>query len=153
MGKDIVIHSGLAWEVWYPDSLYTTGIGGSETWVVRLAECLAKDNNVVVFGPMENQIINQVSYKNTRFWDDYSAPIDVLIVSRYPQFLSHNKKIKKVFLQVHDIFPMNDNGLTKKHLEDGTLTAVICLTSWHRDYVAQYCNIPKDNIRIVGNGI
>lgn len=153
MEKSIVIHSGLAWETWQPDSLYTTGLGGSEIWAIRLAECLANSNKVIVFGPMENQIHNKVQYKNLKDWDTYQEAIDILIISRYPQFLQHNKSVKKTLLMVHDIFPIQDNGQTKHYIECGKLDVVICLSTWHRDFVANYCKIDKERIRVIGNGI
>jgi hypothetical protein len=74
-------------------------------------------------------------------------------VSRYPQFLEPPSRAGKRYLQVHDVHPMNDNGLTRKHIENGNLNAVMCMSTWHRDYVSQICGIPKEKIIITGNGV
>jgi len=152
----IVIHSGLAWSNWDARTLHTEGLGGSEVWAIRMSEEFSKlGYRVVCFGPMQDEIYNEVEWKNQDGWDKFINMnyIDICIISRYPQFLESPIRAGKRYLQVHDVHPMNDNGLTRKHIESGNLNAVMCLSSWHRDYVSQVCQIPKEKIILVKNGI
>lgn len=152
----IVIHSGLAWSNWDARTLYTEGLGGSETWAIRMSEEFAKLGcRVVCFGPMQDEIYNGVEWKNQSKWESFLDMnwIDVCVVSRYPQFLENKIRAGKKYLMVHDVFPMNDNGLTKKHIESGNINGVLCLSTWHRDYVSQVCGISKDKIILIKNGV
>jgi len=154
--KLVVIHSGLAWSQWDARTPEKEGLGGSEIWAIRLSEELVKlGYRVVCFGPMANEIYKGVEWKNLNEYEKFLDAnwIDYLIVSRYPQFLEPPSRAGKRYLQVHDVHPMNDNGLTRKHIENGNLNAVMCMSTWHRDYVSQICGIPKEKIIITGNGV
>jgi glycosyltransferase involved in cell wall biosynthesis/predicted SAM-dependent methyltransferase len=154
--KLIAIHTGLAWEEWGPESI-KTGIGGSETAAYRMATELAKfsDNRVVIFAPCKSQVYEGVEWKHIDEFEKFISMnfIDTFVISRYPEFLEKNIRAKQKYLWTHDVHPMNDSGLTKKHIESGNLTAVFVLSTWHRDYVSQICGISKDKIIITGNGI
>ena len=156
--KLIVIHSGLAWEQWDEKSIDNGGIGGSETAACKMAENFVKlGYRVILFAPCESHVNKGVEWKNVDEWNDFIEKnyIDIVVISRYVQFFENNIRAGQKWLWIHDVFAMcakqGEVDLVKKHYND--LTGIFTLSTWHKDFISQYHNIPKDKIIITGNGI
>lgn len=152
----IVIQTGWAYEPWTSENVTRGGIGGSETAAARLAEEMAKKGfRVVVFGVNneKGRIISDVEWWDNQFWQQFIDTnwIDILLVSRYVEFLDHNVRCGKSFLWIHDIFALGDKNAVRKHYEK--LSGILCLSPWHVNFFAEYHGIPKDKIILFGNAI
>ena len=89
-------------EQWDGLTPHLTGIGGSESSVIYLAEELAKDNRVIVLcTTLESRTINGVFYTNNSQLENL-AEVDVFICSRCPEILTQRYG-KKQFLWLHDV--------------------------------------------------
>ena len=84
----------------------STGIGGAEYCIIKLAEEMAKDNNiynrkiVVYCDCIENTVINNVHYMKSKFFD-YSIKYNTIIIWRIP-FVEYFLHYNKLILWIHD---------------------------------------------------
>jgi hypothetical protein len=148
----LVIHMGCAWENFTPQDLEQKGCGGSEWHAHRIAQELSKQGfRVVVFGPMEPQFYKDVEYRND--WERWREQnyIDYLLVERYTQFFQGARAGKK-FLQIHDVFAMDQQGPKVKDIYS-ELDGILVLSTWHKSFVMDYHKIPADKIIITANGV
>lgn len=142
--------AGHAWDPKHVDQ----GIGGSEIAVINLAKELAKVaiNKVYVFNRCANPgIYDNVTWDHISNFDyfEQSNNIDILIVSRWPNFRFVNPKTQ-VYYWAHDlnyyerITPSNWQYFDK----------FLILSRYHyRFFSNAYPWIPKDRFDILFNGI
>ena len=146
------------WEKWDGETLYTKGLGGSETCIIKFAEYICnseqyKDKEIIVFCDCENdRVYNNVKYiqleKYYQFVSEYH--IDICIISRnteyYPLTLKNN--VGKIILMLHDkfrdseIIPISNN-----------LKYILCLTDWHSNYAKSVFPCFKNIIKTMSYGI
>lgn len=136
------------------DPLHTdVGVGGSEIAVINLSKELAKlGQDVVVFNNCkEPGIYDNVKWDSISNFDKYEKNniIDILIVSRLPEFRFVNPRTK-VYFWAHDlnyyerITPANWQYFDK----------FLVLSRYHfRFFSSAYPWIPKENFEILPNGV
>lgn len=172
----IIIWTGPAWEPWDPDSLNTTGIGGSETATIHMAKELALlQHEVVVVGdhadkagiyhyapapsfplaefvPIEKTTKLSVRYINYQraLEDPKLLECDVLVASRDKQIVRKlAPKCRVKVLWVHDIH-VGDDWDNDLPLYD----RIYCLSNWHRDYFFEkYPHVEPEKLKLTRNGI
>lgn len=155
-----VVHAGLSYEAWNGHVIQNTGIGGSETAVVKMAEAFSRRGyRCFVFcecSGMEGTV-NDVEYKPLQTFDHFIDRhfIDVFVVSRYANFLANPVRAQQVYFWVHDVWAMGtqtgEKDLLKKYIDK--VNGVFCLSPWHRDLIHKTHNIPYEKLIITGNGI
>ncbi len=147
-GKDVSIFCGDCFEVWTPDSMKTSGVGGSEEAVIHMAKRLAALGwNVEVFNSIpEEKVFDGVSYKP---WWMFSTetPTDMLVIWRMPQFFDASRgTCKKTYLWMHDVTQPGE--FTEKRLS--RIDKVMFLSKAHRSL---FPNVPEEKVMYTGNGI
>ena len=118
---------------WFGSNILTTGVGGSETWVIEMARYIKKLSNyeVLVFCNCENEeIFEEVKYiKLNRFLETIATiKIEHCIISRYTEYVpvSIHGHVENIYLISHDIkFTGNIIPIHPK------LKKIFCLTEWH----------------------
>ena len=123
---------------WSGKNIITTGVGGSETYIIEMARYIQRSNNFEVFvfcNCEESETFEDVKYRPL---DDYYAFVNenyihTCIVSRFSEYLPLTFKgwAENVYLVVHDITP---SGIVIPI--DNKLKNIFCLTEWHVDYMA-----------------
>lgn len=98
--KVVIYAEGI--ESWNGCTPHTTGIGGSESSVIYLAEELAKTDRVIVLCTTdETRTINGVFYASITQLEKL-ADVDVFISSRCPEVVKERRG-KRQFLWLHDV--------------------------------------------------
>ena len=127
---DIVIFTGPALELWNPDTLQASGMGGSETMAWELSRHLvALGHRVRVFGHCAGM---EGLFEGVE-WLDYARfsglSCDVLLSSRQPAAVDrlHAVQAKLRLLWVHDVHC--GDKLTSER--DARIDAYLCLSAWH----------------------
>ncbi len=152
--KLIVMVAGGGWTRWDGSTLTKSGLGGSETCVIKYSEELVKNNNynVIVFCDCEEEICyNGVSYKKIvnviRFINEYV--VDYAVLHRYSEYIPVFVENKlRTYMVFHDlsrrgeIIPINDH-----------LQKVICLSDWHCEYIGIEFPVFKNKICKISYGI
>jgi glycosyltransferase involved in cell wall biosynthesis len=131
----VAIHVGLAGfsvpSYWGPENLTTTGLGGSEEAVVRLAPLLAERGmHVEVYGPWTTpRVEDGVHYIEAECWDP-NRELDTFIAWRYPKLLAGVTGAKKRVVWLHDVMKEGDfKGL------EPAIDEVWCLSQFHEDVI------------------
>jgi tetratricopeptide (TPR) repeat protein len=133
-------------EEWNGNNL-KTGIGGSETAVILLAEDWAKKGyDVWVFcDTPEDTIINGVKY--VKYWKfNFGDKFDTLILWRTPFYLQKRPNARNFFLDLHDI--VHEPIYTDTFLKQ--LDKVFFKSKAHRD---QLKKLPDEKAVVISNGI
>lgn len=143
-----VFFCGRAPERWYPGTLNTTGIGGSETAVVEIARRFAADGwRVDVYndaGPHEG-IYDEVGYWDSLRWDN--QPVDLLVSWRRPS-LDNSGAHRGKLLWCHDLNygPGAAEGMR-------AWDRVMGVSAWHAGMLRRYYDLPAEAVAFVPNGI
>jgi predicted O-methyltransferase YrrM/tetratricopeptide (TPR) repeat protein len=126
-------------EPWSGKNILTTGVGGSETYIIEMARYiqLSGQYNVVVFcNCLEEEVFENVQYKpiDSLYSYIYTNYVHSCIVSRFSEYLPVAFKgwTENVYLVVHDLTP---SGIVIPL--DPKLKNVFCLTEWHVEYMNQ----------------
>lgn len=151
--KHVVIYSGPSWERWDYNSINTTGIGGSETWVVWLSREFYKlGYRVTVFADCSEESkdggVEWLNYKRYPEYINYHW-IDYFITSRTTDSLDYPVRADKIYVMIHDIWLLSDRN--KLHLEK--VDRFCALSKWHKDFVKDYHKIPEEKLWQTSNGI
>lgn len=148
---DIVFFAGNGVEVWTPNTVKKTGIGGSELMLMEQAKRLSSlGHRVRVYNSCGDGegFYDGVQYLLT---DKYvNLTCDVLIVSRRADMLGdqYNIKAKLKLLWVHDIFAISaTNELLLK------ADRILALTNWHKNNIIAAHNVSSDHVLVTRNGI
>jgi len=125
---------------WTGKNIFTTGVGGSETYIIEMARYiqLSGEYNVVVFcNCTEEEVFEGVEYKPLFMLYNYiyTNYVHTCIVSRFSEYLPVVFKgwTESVYLIAHDLTP---SGIVIPL--DKKLKNVFCLTEWHVDYMNQH---------------
>lgn len=150
-GKRIAIYTGPAWEKWDLNTPYTTGIGGSETCAIRLAEQMVRHgHSVILYGEHDNQEQDGIILRNWREFNPDQDYWDLFISSRRLDPINERLRAGKVVIWVHDIFIMNVKNITRDHLIDHYAV----LSQWHKEFFESYhSGYSPDKITIIPNGL
>jgi hypothetical protein len=124
---------------WTGKNILTTGVGGSETYIIEMARYiqLSGEYNVVVFcNSQEEEIFENVTYKplSLMYSYIYTNYIHTCIVSRFSEYLPLVFKgwTENVYFVAHDLTP---SGIVIPM--DKKLKNIFCLTEWHVEYLNQ----------------
>lgn len=145
--NSVVIFCGDSLEEWAKPSLYT-GIGGSETAVIYMAQELTKlGYKVTVYNKCGDY---RGTYAGVEYLPYYHFNVkdnfNYLVSWRNPGVFNYPLKAKKTYLWLHDIaYPQyfSENALTKPD-------KILFLSKWHRDNLPE---LPEEKVFITNNGI
>uniref|UniRef100_A0A6C0JZ61 Glycosyltransferase 2-like domain-containing protein n=1 Tax=viral metagenome TaxID=1070528 RepID=A0A6C0JZ61_9ZZZZ len=122
---------------WSGKNILTTGVGGSETYIIEMARYIQKSGHldVVVFcNCSENETFEEVEYKHLNEFYKFinENKVHSCIVSRFSEYLpvAFRGLTENVYLVVHDLTP---SGIVIPM--DSKLKNIFCLTEWHVDYM------------------
>lgn len=130
---------------WSGPNILTTGVGGSETYIIEMARYIQRNSpfEVYVFCNTPQGRAENFEGVHYRHLDSYYQFINThyvkhVIVSRYSEYLPVTFKgfSENVYFVVHDLTP---SGVVIPM--DQKLKQVFCLTEWHVSYLT---NIFKD---------
>jgi glycosyltransferase involved in cell wall biosynthesis len=147
---DIVFCLGDGVEIWNPETVKQTGMGGSETMAMEVAKRLANfGNRVRVYCSCGSpNVYDQVEYYPSINYQNLTC--DILVVSRNASFLGdqYNIKAKLKLLWVHDIFALNaTNELLLK------ADRILALSEWHKSNLMNWHNLHSEHVLVTRNGI
>jgi tetratricopeptide (TPR) repeat protein len=136
---------GKHFEQWDLSSL-GTGMGGSETAVIKLAQEWTKLGwKVTVYGDPFNKGIQEGVNYLPWYYFNYKDSFNIFIQWR-GWTLSDKIKAKKFFVDLHDVYSPID--ITKEHLQH--IDKIFVKSKYHRELAPL---IPEDKFLIVSNGI
>jgi hypothetical protein len=123
---------------WSGKNILTTGVGGSETYIIEMARWIQKTGNfqTIVFSNCgEEEIFEGTIYKPLSQYYEFvnTNYIHSCIVSRFSEYLPVSFKgfTESVYLVVHDLTP---SGIVIPL--DKKLKNIFCLTEWHVSYLS-----------------
>lgn len=125
-----------------------TGIGGSETAVIRLSEEWTKlGYKVTVYCDPREEAgeFNGVTYRPW-FECNWNDTFSTLILWRSPHLLDRNIKAKRIFVDLHDVASQLD--WTKERMDK--VTKVFFKSNYHRKMIPK---LPDSKVQIISNGI
>lgn len=123
---------------WSGSNILTTGVGGSETYIIEMAKWIQKSGKfqTIVFcnTPEGNEeIFENTIYKPLSSYYKFinTTYVNTCIVSRFSEYLPVTFKgfSENVYFVVHDLTPSGIIIPIDKKLKN-----VFCLTEWHVDY-------------------
>ena len=124
---------------WSGKNIITTGVGGSETYIIEHARNIQRSGkyNVIVFCNTpngEDELFEDVQYKHLNKFYNYVMEnyIHTCIVSRFSEYLPvcYYGNVENVYLVVHDLTPSGEFITINKKLKN-----IFCLTEWHVEYM------------------
>ena len=122
---------------WSGRNILTSGVGGSETYIIETARYIQKSGqfDVVVFcNCSENETFEGVEYKHLNDFYQFinENKVHSCIVSRFSEYLpvAFRGLTENVYLVVHDLTP---SGIVIPI--DAKLKNIFCLTEWHVGYM------------------
>ena len=132
----LCFHADGGFNTWSGSNINTTGVGGSETYIIEHARYIQKSGlfNVFVFcNCLEEENFEGVIYKPlTQYYSFIQQNyIHTCIVSRFSEYLPVTFKgvIENVYFVIHDLTP---SGIVIPM--DHKLKKIFCLTEWHVSY-------------------
>jgi hypothetical protein len=157
--KTIYIYTGFSSEPWNYTYSLTNAIGGSERAVIELSLHFKKDYNIVIFGDVLEENVDNVKYVHRSNIKEIDCTI--LIISRYISFftLFPTFTAKEVILMAHDTYLLNNLYGCDRTPEDilleheSKITSLVCLTEWHKNLYSDLYPFIKDRIKVINNGI
>lgn len=141
------------------NSLNGTGLGGSETWCVQLAEAFNKKghNTTVLCNCETHQTQSGVQYINYYEINDVLSQqkFDLIIISRYYTNLlsgiDYYKTSNNVFIQAHDHYIQGDD--INKIKTFPCFKGVSTLSAYQERSLHDTCHIDWNNMVRIGNGV
>uniref|UniRef100_A0A6C0H5T1 Glycosyl transferase family 1 domain-containing protein n=1 Tax=viral metagenome TaxID=1070528 RepID=A0A6C0H5T1_9ZZZZ len=129
-----VIVADGGWKNWTGSDIDKDGMGGSETFIVEIAQYLVNNFQVFVFC----RCLSEENYKNVTY-----LPIELFanfistnyiqscLISRYSEYLvmAYKGLIENIYFILHDLEP-SINIL----VDSNKLKKIFCLTKWHVEY-------------------
>lgn len=145
--KSIVYWAGKSFEEWTPDSL-KTGLGGSETAIVHLAqEWKKRGYEVTVYG---NCGAREGEYDGVAYLNYYRFNrrdvFNTLVIWRAPWELDFKFEAKNVWLDLHDVPEAPE--FTKERLAN--VSKIFVKSYYHRNLLP---DVPDDKFVIITNGV
>ena len=123
---------------WTGSDILTSGVGGSETYIIEMARHIKKNTNFDVYvfcnTPEEkDEIFEGVYYKHINSYYKFinTRYVKHCIISRYSEYLPLTFKgfTENVYFIIHDLTP---SGIVIP--KDPKLKNIFCLTEWHVKY-------------------
>lgn len=125
---------------WAGSNILTTGVGGSETYIIEMARYIQQSGNfqTIVFCNTPNgseEIFENTIYKPLTSYYEFinTTYVDTCIISRFSEYLPVTYKgfSENVYLVVHDLTPSGIVIPTEKKLKN-----IFCLTEWHVSHLS-----------------
>lgn len=138
-------------EAWSPRSYERTGLGGSETAVVRLSEAFSDLNRqVTVYTRVDGEgFYNGVRYREQeKFVPGIRS--DLFIAWRAPELIDYHVNAGYKILWMHD----TDAGdrLTQERAEK--FDGIVVLTQWHKEHMLKsYPFLEPSKLHVIPNGV
>ena len=121
---------------WSGKNILTTGVGGSETYIIEMARYIQRMGQfqVVVFcNCPENELFEDVHYIHLMHYPSfiYNNKIHTCIISRFSEYipLTYKGLVENVYLVLHDLSPSGNIICVDQKLKN-----IFCLTEWHCQY-------------------
>lgn len=153
IGKLIIFIAPGGWDKWSGETLYKKGLGGSETFIVKYSEYLAKNTQykVVVFCNCDGQDFNDVTYRPLEEYFSFVGKykVDYCIVSRYSEYILSScvRGIKTLFAS-HDI--VRDGEIILRH---PNLIKLLCISNWHMNDFNKRTGVEFERLDVISYGI
>lgn len=146
--KEIAYYAVTGLEEWTSENLETTGLGGSESAVARLAQEWAKlGYQVTVYNDCGSKAGEYAGVIYKPFYMiNWNDEFNVLILWRNPSILDKDIKAKKLIVDLHDIASPLD--WPKERI--AKVDKVFFKSQWHRNNLP---DIPDSKAVVIGNGI
>lgn len=133
---------------WSGKNILTSGVGGSETYIIEMARYIKQHNyfDVYVFCDCEEpEVFEGVNYRHLNEYPEFinTNYVHTVIVSRFSEYLPVTFKgwSENVYLVVHDLSP---SGIViPKHSK---LKYIFTLTEWHANYLSNIFPDLKEQI-------
>ncbi len=128
---------------WSGENIKTTGVGGSETYIIEMAKYLSQTNyfgEVIVFCNTPNK--EEKKFEGTRYIHlDYyyefinTTYVNTVIISRYSEYLPVTIKgfSENIYVVVHDL--TTSGRIIPKSPK---IKQIFCLTEWHTNYFTSF---------------
>lgn len=153
--EEIVFIADGGYGPWDGNSIYESGVGGSESFIIYTARELAKtsSNSVTVFCPCKERIIvDNVLYCNIEeSFFSTKMRIDKCLVSRFSEYLPavlEMENIQKVYFILHDLGPSGNIIPIHPRLEK-----IYCLTNFHKNFFKSNFPDVSCNVDIIPYGM
>lgn len=149
--KNIMIGAMGSPEPWNPRIIDSTGLGGSETAVVRLAEAFARQGH----RPIVYSQIDEPGYYSGACYRDAShfrteIESDIYIAWRAPEQADWEINTKRLILWMHD----TDAGDRLTPSRARKFDAIVVLTEWHKKFMLEkYPFLKEEKLVVIGNGV
>ena len=127
---------------WAGSNINTTGVGGSETYIIEIARYIKQNGyfkTVIVFcnTPEEKEeVFDGVIYRHLKYYYEFinTTYIHTCIISRFSEYLplTYNGFCENVYFVIHDLTPSGNVIILDKKLKN-----IFCLTEWHVNYFTQ----------------
>lgn len=149
--QSVVIGAQMGAEPWGPQKLQSTGLGGSETAVIKLGEELTNlGRRVTVYCPVDEPgFYNKVRYRDASKFDPQIRS-DMYIAWRMPEAADWGINTGRLVLWMHD----TDAGdrLTRDRAE--RFDYIVVLTEWHKQFMLErYPFLDANKLVVFGNGV
>lgn len=159
--QPVVIYVGPGLEDWDASTPDEYGLGGSETWAIKIARELRQQGHPVIVYGMVDDVRDGVIYRNYERWDAQKPFAGqrawLTVMSRWIEGLNERPNSERVVFVAHDV----DYGekLTPERLAN--MDAYCVLSEWQQQHtLAKYndwgladLKALADKLRIVANGI
>lgn len=143
------------WTKWTGRDLEEKGLGGSETYIVEMANWIQASGqfDVVVFCQCSvEEYYNNVLYQDISKYYSFIVQnvVHTSIISRFSEYLpvTYTSQVENVYLVVHDITP--SGCVLIRHPK---LKGIIALTEWHKGRLEQQFSSLTDLISFMHYGI
>lgn len=124
---------------WTGSDILTSGVGGSETYIIEMARYIQKQGvfQVVVFCNCDQpETFEEVEYKHLTVFPTFinETYVEHCMISRFTEYLplAYHGYTENVYVVLHDLGPCNNMLLS-----DLKLKKIFCLSEWHVSYFLQ----------------
>jgi glycosyltransferase involved in cell wall biosynthesis/predicted O-methyltransferase YrrM/tetratricopeptide (TPR) repeat protein len=121
---------------WTGSDILTSGVGGSETYIIEMARYIQKQGvfQVVVFCNCDQpETFEEVEYKHLTVFPTFinETYVEHCMISRFTEYLplAYRGYTENVYLVLHDLGP--SNNMIPNDLK---LKKIFCLSEWHVSY-------------------
>ena len=125
---------------WTGSDILTSGVGGSETYIIEMARYIQKQGvfQVVVFCNCDQpETFEDVEYKHLTVFPVFinETYVEHCMISRFTEYLplAYHGYTENVYLVLHDLGP--SNNMIPMDLK---LKKIFCLSEWHVSYFLQH---------------
>ena len=124
---------------WTGSDILTSGVGGSETYIIEMARYIQKQGvfQVVVFCNCDQpETFEEVEYKHLTVFPTFinETYVEHCMISRFTEYLplAYHGYTENVYVVLHDLGP--SNNMMPMDLK---LKKIFCLSEWHVSYFLQ----------------